>query len=290
MADPLTAGRKKAFMADDTHREDAMGQSMKNTLYLLLEDPDGQDVRARRLRTFLVVLIVLNVAAVILETVREVSVLAGAWLRLFEWFSVGIFTVEYVARIWVGGPGRVGGLLPRARFALTPLMLVDLLAILPFYLPLLLPDDLIFLRALRLMRMMRVLKLGRYSDAIQIFYRVVLRKKEQLVVAGMVVGILLIIASSLMYYFERDAQPEAFSSIPQAMWWAIVTHTTVGYGDVYPITGMGRLLASIIALLGIGMFAVPAGILSAGFVEYGRASDARTCPHCGGRIEPCERE
>jgi voltage-gated potassium channel len=159
-------------------------------------------------------------------------------------------------------------------------MLVDLLAILPFYLPFLLPTDLIFLRAVRLMRLLRVLKLGRYSDAIQIFSQVVVRKKEQLVVAGFMVGILLIIASSLMYYFENEAQPDAFRSIPHAMWWAIITMTTVGYGDVYPITGMGRVLAAVIALLGIGMFAVPAGILSAGFVEYGKER-THVCPHCG---------
>ena len=268
-----------------------MGEPLKETLYLLLEDPEGRDRRARKIRTFLIALIVLNVAAVILETVREVSLQFGFWLRAFEWLSVGIFTAEYAARLWVGGPNRAQGLAGRARHALSPLMLVDLLAILPFYLPFLLPADLIFLRAVRLMRLLRVLKLGRYSDAIQVFYRVVVRKKEQLVVAGFMVGILLIIASSLMYYFENEAQPDAFSSIPQSMWWAIVTLTTVGYGDVYPITGMGRVLASVIALLGIGMFAVPAGILSAGFVEYARDKErTRVCPHCGNPLGPCNTD
>jgi voltage-gated potassium channel len=169
-------------------------------------------------------------------------------------------------------------------------MLIDLMAILPFYLPFLLPADLIFLRSARLMRLMRVLKLGRYSDAIQVFFRVVRLKKEQLVVAGFGVGILLIFASSLMYYFEHEAQPSVFGSIPHAMWWAIITLTTVGYGDVYPVTDMGRFLAAVIALLGIGMFALPAGILSAGFVEYGEMKKAPRgrCPHCGGRIDRCD--
>ncbi|WP_231116981.1 ion transporter [Pseudodesulfovibrio alkaliphilus] len=239
-------------------------------------------------RIFLMALILLNIAALILETVREVSLVFEFWLKAFEWLSVGIFTVEYLARLWVGGPGRAQGLAGRFRYALTPLMLVDLLAILPVYLPLLLPTDLIFLRALRLMRLMRVLKLGRYSEAIQIFCRVVVQKKEQLVVACIAVLILLMIASSLMFYLESEAQPEAFSSIPQSMWWAIVTMTTVGYGDVYPVTGMGRLLASVIALLGIAMFAVPAGILSAGFVEHGDAGKTgdTVCPHCGKPLGP----
>jgi len=265
-----------------------MGKPLQETLYLLLEDPEGNAPRARTVKAFLIALILLNIAALILETVREVSLVLGFWLKAFEWLSVSIFTVEYLARLWVGGPQRVGGLAGRLRYALTPLMLVDLVAILPVYLPLLLPADLIFLRALRLMRLMRVLKLGRYSEAIQIFCRVVVHKKEQLVVACIAVVILLIISSSLMYYFENETQPEAFSSIPQSMWWAIVTMTTVGYGDVYPVTGMGRLLASVIALLGIAMFAVPAGILSAGFVEHGETgkTDSAACPHCGKPFGP----
>ncbi|MFH1913964.1 MAG: ion transporter [Pseudomonadota bacterium] len=268
-----------------------MGKPLKETLYLLLEDPEGRDPRARMIRSFLIALILLNIVALILETVREVSLLLGFWLRAFEWLSVGVFTVEYASRLWVGGAHRASGLAGRLRFALSPLMLVDLLAILPAYLPLLLPANLTFLRALRLMRLMRVLKLGRYSDAIQIFSRVVVRKKEQLIVTGFMVGILLIIASSLMYYLEHEAQPDAFNSIPHSMWWAIVTMTTVGYGDVYPITGVGRMLAAIIALLGIGMFAVPAGILSAGFVEHARDKERkRICPHCGNPLGPCDAD
>ncbi|WP_285906290.1 ion transporter [Pseudodesulfovibrio pelocollis] len=265
-----------------------MAKPLKETLYLLLEDPEGRDPRARAIRAFLLALILLNIAALILETVREFSIANEFWFNAFEWLSVGVFTVEYAARVWVGGPGRASGLAAKVRHALSPLMLVDLLAILPFYLPLLLPANLVFLRALRLMRLMRVLKLGRYSEAIQIFCKVVMRKKEQLVVACIAVLILLIISSSLMYYFENDAQPDAFSSIPQSMWWAIVTMTTVGYGDVYPITGMGRLLASVIALLGIAMFAVPAGILSAGFVEHDESAQTASavCPHCGKPLGP----
>lgn len=269
-----------------------MPQTMKHTLYLLLEDQEGKDPRARPVRAFLVVLILLNVLAVIIETMEDVSAAYKNIFWTFELFSVAIFSIEYVARLWVCGDcdGNEGGFKRRLRQALHPLMLIDLLAILPFYLPFLLPADLIFLRAIRLMRLLRVLKLGRYSDAIQIFFKVAKLKKEQLAVAGFGLGILLIVASSLMYYFEHEAQPAVFGSIPHAMWWAIITLTTVGYGDAYPITLMGRFLASVIALLGIGMFALPAGILSAGFVEYGEMQKEEKCPHCGESLDGGEGE
>ena len=267
-----------------------MGESLKQTFYLLLEESEATDPRARWVRAFLVALILLNVLAVIVETMEDVSASYRHLFRIFEYFSVAIFSVEYAVRLWVCSQctDNGGGFMGRVKHALHPLMLIDLVAILPFYLPLLLPADLIFLRALRLMRLLRVLKLGRYSDAVQIFFGVIRLKKEQLAVAGFGLGILLIVASSLMYYFERDVQPAVFGSIPNAMWWAIITLTTVGYGDAYPVTIMGRFLASIIALLGIGMFALPAGILSAGFVEYGKEKqqEDETCPHCGEDIRP----
>ena len=269
-----------------------MASSMKRTIYLLLEDPDGNDPRARLIRGFLIALILLNVTALVVETMEEVSAMYRDAFLMFEQVSVIIFSVEYVLRLWTctEGEANSGLITGRLRHALSPLMLVDLIAILPFYLPLLLPADLLFLRSIRLMRLLRVFKLGRYSDAIRIFGRVIMLKKEQLAVAGFGLGILLIIASSLMYHFEHLVQPGTFESIPHAMWWAIITLTTVGYGDAYPITTMGRILASIISLLGIGMFAIPAGILSAGFLEYGdthrrKGNGPAICPHCGKEID-----
>ena len=269
-----------------------MGVKLKRKLYLILEDQEGTDSYARSVRVFLVILIVLNVLAVILETLEDVSAAYQHVFREFEYFSVAIFTVEYMARLWVCSEreGFRGGFIGRVRHAIHPLMLVDLVAILPFYLPFLLPTDLIFLRAVRLMRLLRVLKLGRYSDAVQILFRVIRLKKEQLAVAGFSLSIMLIVASSLMYYFERDAQPVTFGSIPHSMWWAVVTLTTVGYGDAYPVTFMGRFLASIVSLLGIAMFALPAGILSAGFVEYGRKKHKEGfCPHCGQSLDESDK-
>ncbi len=266
-----------------------MDTSLKQTFYLLLEDDKNLIRGARVVRAFLVILILANVFALIIETMEDVSEMYRHIFHGFEYFSVAIFSTEYVLRLWAHKveEGKGGPVFGRIRYALSPLMLIDLFAVLPFYLPYILPMDLIFLRALRLLRLLRVLKLGRYSDAIQVFFRVAMLKKEQLAVAGFGLAILLIVASSLMYYFERVAQPAIFGSIPHAMWWAIITLTTVGYGDAYPVTLMGRFLASIIALLGIGMFALPAGILSAGFVEYDKLKkkEAQKCPHCGEEVD-----
>jgi voltage-gated potassium channel len=182
---------------------------------------------------------------------------------------VAIFSIEYLLRLWtcnvdVTYKGRIKG---RIKYFFSPLALIDLFAILPFYIPMIIPIDLRFLRVIRLVRIFRILKFGRYSASLQMLGRVLRKKKSELIVTFFVVFLLLIIASSLIYEFEREAQPEKFSSIPGSMWWAVVTLTTVGYGDVYPVTTMGKILSSFIALLGIGLFALPAGILSAGMVE-----------------------
>jgi len=124
-----------------------------------------------------------------------------------------------------------------------------------------------FIRAIRLLRLFRIFKIGRYSKSLNVLKDVIRNKKEELVLIIFVVLIMLVIFSSLMYFVERDVQPEAFASIPHAMWWAIITLTTVGYGDVYPITVLGKILGAMIAFLGIGMFALPAGILGSGLIE-----------------------
>jgi voltage-gated potassium channel len=166
--------------------------------------------------------------------------------------------------------------------------IVDLLAILPFYAPMVVRLDLRFLRALRLIRILRLLKLGRYSQAMQTIARVVVAKKEELLVTAFVVFILLLLGSAGLYYAEHDAQPEAVPSIPAAMWWGVVTLSTVGYGDIVPVTPAGRFLGAVVALLGIGMFALPTGILGAAFVEEVRRRRAatRVCPHCGRSLPP----
>jgi voltage-gated potassium channel len=163
--------------------------------------------------------------------------------------------------------------------------LIDLLVILPFYLPAVALDLRVLrvARTFRVTRLIRVGKLGRYSTALQTLGRVVVVKRAELLATGALLVVLLLIAATVMYYAENTAQPAEFSSIPAAMWWAVATLTTVGYGDVAPVTATGRLIGSVVANLGIGMFALPTGILGAAFMEeYQQSGGAKSrCPHCG---------
>lgn len=244
------------------------------------------DRASRAFQIFILSLISLNVLALILESVEEIRAVAGTWFRVFEIVSVIIFTVEYAFRLWActASPAYSQRLRGRLRFARTPFAVMDLLAILPFYLPFT-GLDMRFIRAVRLFRVFRIMKVARYSSALQTLGRVCKRTKEQLVTTLCVLCVLLVLAASLMYHAEHAAQPEAFSSIPAAMWWGVATLTTVGYGDVYPVTTIGKILASVIAILGIGMFALPTGILGAAFVEeIQRQRGPKKCPHCGKQL------
>ncbi len=248
-------------------------------------------------------LIALNVAVVVVETVPEVAAVGGSFFRWFEIVSVAVFTAEYIARVWsaVEDPRYRRPVRGRLRFAATPLALVDLLAVLPALLPLV-GFDLRILRGVRLFRLFRILKLGRYSRSLRTVGRVFRRRRGQLTIVLTALGLLLLVASSLMYLAEHEVQPEKFRSIPATMWWGVVTLTTLGYGDVYPVTVLGRFMAGIFALSGVLMVALPTAILGAGFMEVageeagdgmrdpGRTTDEpgggtdtsrRRCPHCG---------
>lgn len=262
---------------------------VKKRFYEILEVASPGDKPSRIFDIFIISLIFLNVVAIILESIEKLSLQFYSFFRIFEIFSVIIFTIEYMLRIWSSTENSKykKPLIGRIRFILTPLALVDLFAILPFYLPMFIPIDLRFIRAVRLIRLFRLFKMGRYSQSMKLFGKVMKAKKEELFIAIFAVFILLTISSSLLYHVEKEAQPEAFSSIPAAMWWGISALTTVGYGDVYPITSLGKFFGAIISLLGIGLFALPAGILSAGFVEEirKRREGEKLCPHCGEKIE-----
>jgi voltage-gated potassium channel len=262
-----------------------MQMNLKRRAHEILRVADEGDRISRYFDISLVILILLNVVAVILETVEVVHAPYSYYFEAFELFSVIIFTVEYLLRIWTCNVDDrfLHPLLGRIRYFFTPLALIDLIAVLPFYLPMVVGLDLRFVRILRLFRLLRLLKIGRYSDSLRTLGSVLKAKKEDLAVTFFALLILLVLISSLLFYFEHDVQPENFPNIPSAMWWGVVTLTTVGYGDVYPITFEGKILGAFAAVLGIGMFALPAGIVASGFAEalQRRRKVRRACPHCG---------
>jgi len=268
--------------------------SIKYRISEILEPESKEDIYCRGFNIFIISLIILNVFAVALETVDEISQNYSHPFKVFEVFSMLVFSLEYVLRIWtvvVKEEYRhpVNG---RLRYMVTPAAIIDLLVVLPFYLPFFLDADLRFLRVLRLLRLFSLFKMARYSYSIHLL-RNVLRdtREELLIVLGIILG-MLFFASGVIYLFEHQAQPEKFSSIFEAMWWAVSTMTTVGYGDVYPITTLGKFFGGFVSILGLGTFGLPVGIIAYGFIETIHKQKSRpvSCPHCGKMVEfPIER-
>jgi len=265
-----------------------MDQVSLRTRTRRLVDPTHADGGGKLFNWIIISLILVNVLAVAFETVDSIYAAYSTQFWLLETFSVGVFTVEYLARIWSAveaGEPYDRPIVGRLRYATRPLLLLDLIAIAPFYIAVMGgTTDLRFLRALRLMRFLRLFRLVRYSESMQAFGRAFSLKRGQLVVAMTGNLILLVVASSLMYFAEHAAQPEAFPSIPGTMWWGIVTLTTVGYGDVTPITPVGQVIGSAVAILGIGLFALPASIMASGFIQ-GSSYETGHCPDCGHEID-----
>ena len=249
-------------------------QPIRNRIYHMLEPHRKGDHLSQVFDLFLIVLILLNTIAVMASTVESLHRHWHPQLYAFEIFSVVVFTLEYLARVWsaTSAPQTVSyrqapyrkSWQQRLRYMFTPMALVDLAAILPFYLSMFIAFD---LRILRLLRLTRLIKLGRYSRSVNLLYTVIRKELRVLAAAVSVLVIVMVLAATGMYYIEQRAQPEAFGSIPAALWWAINTLTTVGYGDVTPITPLGKIFSGAITILGVGIFALPAGILASRLSE-----------------------
>ena len=289
-------------------------QRFKRTIFDVIQPfANASDVRlaSRIFDDVIMLLIVFSVVSVFLCTFRIPDWLLRILLHV-EFWSLVVFTIEYALRIWTAnllypdlGPFR-----SRMRYILSPMAIIDLISILPFLLPFM-PYTFVGVRAFRLVRLLRIFKLNRYSDALAAIGGVFRRKSQQIVASIFFVFIILVLASLLIYYAEHDSQPDQFENAFSGLWWAVATLTTVGYGDIYPITPIGRFLGAIIAILGIGMVAVPTSILSAGFMELletnaGEGANAgaspkgpehaaektdsveppQYCPHCGKKLFP----
>ena len=268
-------------------RRNSFNNRVKYFVFKILKVTHHDDLLGKTFDNFMIALISLNVIAFAFETVHSISIPYKSYFNNFETFSAIIFTVEYCLRLWTCTLERkyrhpVWG---RVKFILKPLSAIDLLSVLPYYLFVFFPN-LVFVREIHLLRLARLLKIGRYSESMRTLGKVVSAKRQDLLSATFTVFTLLMFSASLVYFVEHAAQPELFPSIPASMWWSVVTLTSVGYGDVYPITAMGKLLGGVISVLGLGLVALPTGILASGFAEeVQRKRSNPKCPHCGKHLE-----
>ncbi len=257
---------------------------LKRRVWEVLSVAKPDDRLSKWCDRFILSLIFLNILAVVVSSVDAVESAGKIFFIYFERISVAIFLTEYCLRVWscVTEEKYSHPILGRLRFMATPMAIIDLLAIMP---ALIMGGqaESTTLRALRLLRLFLLAKTGRYYRSVRLLGRVVIKKREELLITTALMAILLLISSTLMFVIEHGEQPEAFSSIPATMWWAMATLTTVGYGDVAPITGLGKFLGSFVAIMGIGLFALPTGILGSGFLEAFNEDRAEShpCPHCG---------
>lgn len=238
--------------------------SFRKRVYQILERVSTSKL-ASFVHYFLMVLILLTVIAVILESDPEIYSQHQLLFTVLELFSIGVFTIEYILRVWSSGEEKKYKLLSgRLKYMLTPMALIDLMAVLPAWFGLFISRDLMILRGLRLIR---VFKLTRYSRSMNLLLSVIKQESANIFSVFFILSILIIIAATGMHIVEGVNQPEAFGTIPKSIWWATVTLTTVGYGDMVPISPEGKIFGIIILMSGIGMAALPAGILASGFTK-----------------------
>jgi voltage-gated potassium channel len=242
----------------------------------------------------IVTLIMLNVMAMAIETLNNLHAATIHILRIFEIVSIIIFSLEYIARIYISDltfPAKTKAK-SILKFILSPYSLIDLLAILPFYLPFILKIDLRFLRLIRLIRFFGIFKLSRYNTSLKLIKDVFKEKRGEIGMTFFIAFLLLLVSGFIMYLIENPAQPEQFPNVFASLWWAVATLTTVGYGDIAPITPLGKVVSSFVAFIGIGLIALPTGIISAGFIEKFKVKKHENkiinCPHCSKAIHASE--
>jgi voltage-gated potassium channel len=271
---------------------------LKKRVFEIINKAEEGDILSRLFDGTIMTLILLSILSIILESFKGIAESYAAVFKVFEYVSVAVFTLVYLLRIWTADLLYPEAKHPRLKYMRSFMAIVDLAAILPFFIPFITIDlrFLRMLRLLRLLRLLRILKLGRYFDALTVVVKVVKKSASQLIISIVICFFVMLFSAIIMYTVENPVQPEAFPNVISSLWWAICTLTTVGYGDIYPITHTGRLFASIIALLGIGIIAIPTGILAAGFSSVineraenddGEPAEDKKhyCPYCGHKLD-----
>jgi voltage-gated potassium channel len=251
-----------------------MAPRIRHEIYRLLESRTASGPLRRAVDIGLILMIVANAGVVLFDDAIAYAPLWRPWLIAFEYASVGLFTVEYLCRVWIAvesdETNDLSPLRARLHYVLSPAGLIDLAAILPFYLGILVAFD---LRYIRLLRLFRLLKLSRYSPALQSLAAALYEERRSFLGALLIMIVALMTSASIMHVLEGDQQPQAFGTLLDSLWWAVITLTTVGYGDVVPHTGLGKLFGGFCALLGLCLFALPAGIMASSFVEQLKRRD-----------------
>jgi len=273
-----------------------MLSKQKAWIFKVIQPDNTGSVVSKSFDLFITLLVLLSVVCVFAVTF-DLDAFWMARCQNFEAFASIVFTVEYLLRLWTSDmlyPDETKG---RAawRYVHSGMAVIDLLAILPFYLPMFLPGNLLAVRVFRLVRLLRIFKLNRYFESLSAIGEVIRSKAKELLGSMFFVALMLVISSLVIYAAEHDAQPQAFKNAFSGLWWAVATLTTVGYGDIYPVTVVGRVFGAMIALLGIGMVAIPTGIISSGLIEHMNHDKERTdasegdpfeyCPHCGKKLK-----
>jgi len=244
-----------------------MKQKRADILLNLLSPELPESKSTRLFNRAIMFLIALSVGLVIADTFDDMPAWYTAFSTVAEILIVIAFTLEYALRFWAAGRINHDSAAARLRYVVSGSSIIDLLAIMPFYIALFFPANLVALRTLRVLRLLRLMKAGRYTKALSSLGAVIKTKSDQLISSLVMISLLLVVASTLMYTLEHDIQPEVFRNAFSGLYWAVETVTSVGYGDLYPITPIGQLLGIVIALLGVAFIAVPTGIISAGLIE-----------------------
>jgi voltage-gated potassium channel len=241
---------------------------LRRQLYEILERGSAGDRASLMFDRFIITLIIVNLTAVALESVPALAARYGLWFDAIEYGSLVVFTVEYGLRLWAAvehAPHRhLSARTARLRYALSGAGIVDMLAVLPFWFAFLLPSD---LRVVLVLRMIRFLKITRYSPAMRSLLDVLYSERRALFGCFVILLGATLIAAAAMHIVEGRVQPNKLGTIPDALWWAITTLSTVGYGDVVPVTALGRLIASLTMFIGLIMIALPVGIVANAFAE-----------------------
>ena len=241
----------------------------RKRLFEIIEIGLPGDVASQVYDAFNILSIVINLVVSVMYTFDDLHARFGPWLVTIEAVTVAFFAADFAMRLWTAKFLRPSLTEPRAvlRYIFSFSGLVDLLSFLPYYLPVFFPSGAVAFRMFRVARVFRLFRVNAYYDSLGVITEVISSKRQQLFSSVFILLVLMLASSLCMYSLEHDAQPEVFSNAFSGIWWSVSTLLTIGYGDIYPVTTMGKIFSIFITFLGVGMVAIPTGIISAGFVD-----------------------